>query len=371
MPEPAGSPFQLTCAEGSLTVTQSLGRRNVDALLLRPYETGIDLFNLEFVTTSLAAAGLKVDQNAYGIFFEGVEGNAHALRIQAQAFRFETWLKDAESGTVKFVNQLDLSYSPTIKPAGQKNYWRLACQPGACSLFANHQLIGTYQTEEISAIQTFGLFSASAWDEQIGQVVFSELLLEGTSHDFQPYEYMDDLKSNRGAFAQSGLSGAFNEYTDSGFAFSPVIPFGVYGAKSGPSLQDVEVQATVKMEINPDRPGSQYAGLICRSSLAGTYMAVIGVDGTYTIYRDTPKKPFTRLAEKKTAAILAGESSNLLRLVCSGPYLSFYINDQLVESLNDSRSGLNFGRAGLFTKAGGEPQPDVIIFSDFSIRSLP
>ena len=69
------------------------------------------------------------------------------------------------------------------------------------------------------------------------------------------------------------MSGAFNEYDTEGFHFSPVIPYGYYGAKSGPALQDMEISAKVKMEIDPDKPGSQYGGLICRSSRDGMYMA--------------------------------------------------------------------------------------------------
>ena len=125
-----------------------------------------------------------------------------------------------------------------------------------------------------------------------------------------------------------------------------------------------------KAQIDPEKRGTQYAGLICRSSKDGMYMAVIGVDGTYTIYRDTPQKPFTLLAERKSAAIQSGLAENRLRLVCKGNNIDFYINDQQVEALTDTRYNLNFGRAGIYTKAGGDPHPDAIVFSDLTIREI-
>ncbi len=99
-------------------------------------------------------------------------------------------------------------------------------------------------------------------------------------------------------------------------------------------------------------------------------MAVIGVDGIYTIYRDTPEKPFTLLAEKRSKAINSGLADNQLRLVCKGSSIDFYINGQKVEALDDSRYQLNYGRAGIYTKAGGDPNQDAIVFSDLTIREV-
>jgi hypothetical protein len=188
---------------------------------------------------------------------------------------------------------------------------------------------------------------------------------------FSNFTLQDDLTADNGVFSATGMSGAFSAYDADGFHFSPVIPYGYYSAKSGPALQNVDVRATVSMDIDPESSGSQYAGLVCRSSRAGMYMAVIGVDGSYSVYRDTPAKPFSLLAEKRSDAILSGaRAANALRLVCSGDTIDFYINEQLVESLTDSRYQLDYGRAGIYTKAGGEPSEDAIIFRDLSIEEI-
>ena len=370
-PEISGSPFTLACDQGSLSVTQAENRRKVDALLLRGQDVDATQFNLEADVTSLAHVDVKADQNAYGFYFLDDDGFYKAVRVQGQYFNFETWNTGAAP---EVETQLDSSFSPALKYTGQENHLRLACTQEACELFANETLVGRWQSGISGRVRSVGLFSASAWDELFGQVNFRSLTLsdmDAAMPIFSDFTLRDDLTADNGVFSATGMSGAFSAYDADGFHFSPVIPFGYYSAKSGPALQNVDVRATVTMDIDPESSGSQYAGLVCRSSRAGAYMAVIGVDGSYSIYRDTPAKPFSLLAEKRSDAIMSGaKAANALRLECSGDTIDFYINEQLVESLTDSRYLLNYGRAGITTKAGGEPNEDAIIFRDLSIEEI-
>jgi hypothetical protein len=190
------------------------------------------------------------------------------------------------------------------------------------------------------------------------------------SQDSQTYTLSDDLSIDRGTFSDRGLAGAFNAYQTDGFHFSPVVPFNFYSARTGPSFSDVSVEVVITMEIEPGVSGSQFAGVVCRASQEGSYMAVIKVDGTYTIFRDTPQRPLAVLARKASDAILPGRSANKIRLDCRGDQINFYINGAQIESLTDTRYKVDFGRTGLYTKAGGDPNEDAIIFSDLSITEL-
>jgi hypothetical protein len=228
-------------------------------------------------------------------------------------------------------------------------------------------------TSLASPIRAVGLFAASRWDQRFGQLVLSdfqasEILV--SDRPLQPFLLSDDLREDRGLFSQTILSGAFDLFSDEGFHFSPLIQYGYYSVRGGPALGDSSVEVTIKMEVYPQRRASQYAGITCRSSMAGMYMAVIRADGIYFIYRDTPSRPFALLAKRTSEFIHTGLTENRLRLDCVGSQLNFHINDTLVESIDDSRFGLNFGRAGLFTKAGGDPNPDAFIFSDFSVQEV-
>lgn len=370
LPETERSSFDLNCSQDTLTVTQAADRLKIDGLLTRGAQVEAGQFNLEVDTLSLASGEVKTDQNAYGFYFVDQDGVYKAVRVQGQYFNFETWSLEVEP---QIQTQLRPAYSPFIKPAGQVNHWRLACSPEYCDLYANEELVGRSTNGINAPVNTVGIFTSAAWDELFGQVDFSALDIHSQDERmpvFEPYELSDSLRSESGTFSQIGLSGAFSDYQDDGFHFSPVIAYGYYGAKAGAALENVEVSAKVRMQVDPDKPGSQYGGLICRSSKEGMYMAVIGVDGTYTIYRDTPQKPFTLLAERKSDAILPGLVENELRLVCSGNTIDFYVNGQQVEALTDTRYNLNYGRAGIYTKAGGEPNEDAIVFSDLSIKEI-
>ena len=113
-----------------------------------------------------------------------------------------------------------------------------------------------------------------------------------------------------------------------------------------------------------------YAGLVCRSSIEGMYFAVIRESGYFSVFRDTPNRPFNLLAEARSKEFLTGGAVNRLRLDCVGSNISFYINDKLVAHLQDDHYNLIFGRSGFFTKAGKNPDVGNITFSDLEIKEV-
>ena len=368
--ETAASAFIAKCSDNRLTINQSDGRSKVDIQVIRELPIQFKTFSLEVETLSAASGKAKSDQNNYGLYFIDESGQYHALRLTAQYFNFETW---SNNGEIKVEEKTNLAYSALIRSVSQSNTLRLDCSSAWCDFFANGNLAGRSPVGITDKIKVVGLFARSGWDQQFGQVEFKKLRvysLGGDPLNTQPYSMEDPLTSGSEVFAGTGLSGAFNRYEIDGFHFSPVIPFGYYGVKGGPALGDMSARVTLKMEISPGISGSRYAGLVCRSSQDGMVMAVIRADGTYSIYRDTPKQPFALLAQKASDTILPGLAENKLRLDCIGDQIKFYINEALVESLTDTRYGLRFGRAGFFTKAGGIPDPDAVIFSDFSITEV-
>ena len=131
------------------------------------------------------------------------------------------------------------------------------------------------------------------------------------------YSITDPLTSPSEVFAGTGLSGAFNKYDADGFHFSPGDPLWILWGKRRTCAWRYVCQATIKMEVAPGVSGSRFAGLVCHSSLDGMITAVIRVDGTYSIYRDTPRQPFALLAQKASAAILPGWLKTSCALIAS------------------------------------------------------
>ncbi len=368
--EPAGSPFSLSCAEGALTISQTESRRKSDIYLLREEPITSGRFSLTADITSQPVEMDKLDQNQFGFYFTKPSGTSYVLRIQGQYLSFEEW---EITDSIEVISAYNKTYAPALYSAGRSNNLRLTCGWDICDLFANDTLIARSPFGAGNGISALGFFTASAWNQQFGSITLKSLnaiKLPGSLPELQPFYLLDDLSSDFGTFSQMGLSGAFSEFEEDGFHFSPVIPYGYYAAKTGPSLVDVSVSTVVNMDIDPSVKATQYAGVVCRSSLEGKYIAVLRADGTYTIFRDTIQRPFALLVQDHVEEIQSGRSDNIIRLDCIGETISLYINNTLVESFTDSRYGVRYGRAGLFTKAGGAPYSDAVIFSNFSIEEI-
>jgi hypothetical protein len=368
--EPADSPFSLSCAEGALTVSQTESRRKTDIYLLREESLTSGRFSLTADINSQPVNIDKLDQNQFGFYFTKPSGTSYVLRVQGQYFNFEEW---EITDSIEVVSAYNKTYAPAIYSAGRTNNFQLTCGWDICDLFANDTLIACLPFGTGNGISALGFFTASDWDQQFGSITMKSLNaieIPGGFPELQHFYLLDDLSSDYGTFSQMGLSGAFSEFEEDGFHFSPVIPYGYYAAKTGPSLADVSISVVVNMDIDPGVKATQYAGVVCRSSLEGKYMAVLRADGTYTIFRDTIQRPLALLAQDQIEGIQSGRSDNKIRLDCVGDTIALYINNTLVESFTDSRNGIRYGRAGLFTKAGGAPYSDAIVFSDFSIEEI-
>ncbi|MDO9546503.1 MAG: hypothetical protein Q7J07_07110 [Pelolinea sp.] len=368
--EPAGSPFTVTCSENGLSVFQSPGRRKTDSMLRREIPITSNGFTLSAEVISQPAQKNRLDQNQFGFYFTTKSGKSYAIRLEGQYFNFEEW---NTSDKVELENSFNKTYAPALNSAGRKNNFRLVCKLEGCDLFGNDVLIGRSPFGTQDGIKTLGFFAASSWDQEFGTLLLENLSaaeLSPNRPEMQSFILIDDLTRDNGTFSEMGLSGAFSDFEEDGFHFSPVIPYGYYAAKSGLSLADVSVRAFVNMEFNPNVKATQYAGVVCRSSLDGMYMAVLRADATYTIFRDTIQRPFALLAHDQIEGIQEGRSDNAICLDCIGDTISLYINDIQVESFEDNRYGIRFGRSGLFTKTGGAPYSDAIIFSNFSIEEI-
>jgi len=363
--------FSVQCSDGNLVISQEPGRKAREITWYRDIPANdLQQFQIQINVRSLPAEGIPVDENQYGIFFRAGENTIQALRIMNQYFSFQDWL---EQDDVKVSDRTNFSFTPHLNPAGQENNLQLNCSRQICDLIINGEFSGRGSMDGAGGVNALGIFIASDWDQQFGEIHFTNLQAtsdENVMHDEKTYQLFDSLTGETEIFSKAGLSGAFSEIEEDGFHFSPVSPSKNYRAITGPALENMSVEAAVFMEIDPEKSSNHFGGLICRSSLEGRYMAVIRADGTYTVYSDTPNFPLTPRLEGKSERIRPGLQENRLRLDCIGDQIDFYINEELTASFNEKRFDINYGRGGLFTKAGPQPDPDTIIFRDLTIREV-
>jgi len=362
--------FITNCENGSLVITRKDDPRRLDIFFNREEIINSDAATIQAEVVSTPPDGQPLDQNQFGLYFSYEDGSVLAVRVSGQYFNFETW-SAGESG-LEVEYRTNRVFCPHLKPASQSNFLELDCGQLVCDLMVNGSLAGRIPPST-GSITSAGLFAAADWDQSFGRVAFTGFDINKASTN-QPkasvFTLSDDLTADRGTFSARGLSGAFNQYEPDGFHFSPIVPFEFYSVRTGPSLADVSIEVDVLMEIAPGVSGSQFAGVACRSSQEGAYIATIKVDGTYTLFRDTPQRPLAVLARKASEAILPGRQTNTLRLDCGGDQIDFYINETQVASVTDTRFNVDFGRIGLYTKASGSPQEDAIVFSNLIIMEL-
>jgi len=360
----------LTCLDNVITIDQSEGRRGMDVIIKREMDVDASGFSLAAEIISNPADVTRLDKNQVGFVFTTRAGRTFALRLEGQFFNFEEWTVEGEKEKIITLNQ---SYAPQMQAAGRPNAIQIICAPENCDLFSNESLAGRFPIPGEDGFQSIGLFAASPWDERFGAVIIENLAIEAlpaNRPETLTFSLADDLKADHGTFAMMGLSGAFSDFEADGFHFSPVIPYGYYAAKAGPALRDVSVGAIVEMDFSPGVPATQYGGVICRDSIDGRYLAVLRANATYTIYRDSIRQPFAMLATGTVDTIPAGRSAHRIQLDCIEETITLFIDGEMVESFTDNRFGIQYGRSGLYTKAGGAAYSDAIIFSDLEIKEM-
>ena len=360
----------LTCADNAILIDQSESRRGMDVIIKRETEVDASGFSLKAEVVSNPADVTRLDKNQFGFFFTTRAGRTFALRLEGQFFNFEEWTVEGEKEKILTLNQ---SFAPQMQAAGRPNAIQIVCAQQNCDLLSNGSLAGRFPIPGENRFQYLGLFAASPWDERFGSVTIENLAIEALPADrpeSQTFNLADDLKADHGTFSMMGLSGAFSDFEADGFHFSPVIPYGYYAAKAGPALRDVSVSATIEMDFSPGVPATQYGGVICRDSSDGRYLAVLRANATYTIYRDSVRQPFAMLAKDTVDAIPAGRSAHRIQLDCVDDMISLFIDGEMVESFTDDRYSIQYGRSGLYTKAGGAAYSDAIIFSDLEIKEM-
>ncbi len=364
------------CENGKFSfLTAPKAKDNAKYIKIAQSFTAADHFSLEADLVSEVETG-KPDQKNYGFIFGVDENNTYTLRLRGPYYRFEKNLvrRDYQypDGKIFVSRNWNWNYSTAIKPAGNLNHIQFTCAGKTCSLLINQHLAARFNLDQPITLTSLALFAEVGYYQPFGKVSLDNLHLylpADTTVIQEPFTKTDSLNTDSSTFSKTGLSGAFSHFETDGFHFSPVVAYGYYGVKSEPALGDVSVSATVR--LYPGNPNSSmYGGLVCRSSLDGMYFAVIRETGYFSIFRDSPTRPFSLLAEAESKAILTGGAANRLRLDCIGSSISFYVNDTKVASIQNSYFNLIFGRTGLFTKAGKFPDANAIIFSDYEVKEI-
>jgi hypothetical protein len=129
---------------------------------------------------------------------------------------------------------------------------------------------------------------------------------------------------------------------------------------------DVVLETAVRQLSN--EPNNAY-GLVCRalgSQTGNGYYFLISGDGLISIRRVERGLSSPIVDWTPHNAVRQGKRANQLRVFCTGEYLAFYVNNQLVAEGEDGR--FTNGLAG-FAASGSEDGAVQVGFSQFSIHA--
>ncbi|MEW6285126.1 MAG: hypothetical protein AB1509_02765 [Chloroflexota bacterium] len=174
--------------------------------------------------------------------------------------------------------------------------------------------------------------------------------------------YREDFSDNTSGWDRVLNDGGIMDYDSGGYRIL------VRGAKmnfwSTPpgKFGDVRIEADV---TRLNGPLENRAGLICRYQNGNYYFFIISSDGYYAIGKFTNGQAILIGQEMMVASdAIRGEGVNHLRADCAGEMLTFYVNDTLLASTQDT----DFATGGVGVLAGSFDEPGVdVLFQNFIV----
>lgn len=182
---------------------------------------------------------------------------------------------------------------------------------------------------------------------QAGKIIFQD-------------DFSDPASGWNRAITPSGMS----DYADGAYRIIVGEAFSDIWSTPELDLSDASIQVDA-IKVGGER--NNRFGIICRANGDQFYTFVISSDGYYGIgmIKGMEHTLIGMDAMQPSEAINQGSALNRLRADCNGETLSLYINDQLVEQVNDS--DLTSGNVGLIAGTYETPGTD-ILFSNFIVR---
>ncbi len=125
-----------------------------------------------------------------------------------------------------------------------------------------------------------------------------------------------------------------------------------YATLQEPEFSDFELE--IDATLIDGAPNSTFGILFRIQDTGGFYRFELMNDGHYVIERYSGDDVWTRFVDDWTysEAILSGQNTNRLKIVASGPNMSFYVNEELMQEVTDTAYlngyiGLDAGTFGI------------------------
>jgi hypothetical protein len=244
--------------------------------------------------------------------------------------------------------------SPAIVLGNSSNSMRVICDGDYLALFANGTLLAEANDSEYAS-GDIG-FSGTNYEEGFSEFHFDDLAVRspdisgagpdsggsgdsgGTSSSLP---FSDDFSSASSGWEIGDYNNGSVGYAN-GEYFVTATSQGIFmWGQAMRDFDDVDISVTARQVSGPSNDNTGY-GVMCRvrydpqNDLLFGYSLRISGDGFYAIHKFTGSDIVDLVPWSTTPAIVLGNSSNQVRVVCDGSYLALYVNGTLVAEANDS-----------------------------------
>lgn len=170
--------------------------------------------------------------------------------------------------------------------------------------------------------------------------------------------FEDDFSNQESGWPITSDTSGYNGYNEENYRIFVTQPNMVIWATPGQSFTDVSIEVDATKVGGDD--DNQF-GVVCRhTDLDNLYVIMISSDGFYGFFKKINNSEFTLIGAEQmnvSEAINQGDATNHIRVDCIGSNLALYVNNTLVDQVQDN--GLTSGDIGLMAGTFDIPGTDI------------
>lgn len=308
--------------------------------------------DIDMTFTARQVSGPSNDNTGYGVMCrvrydpQNDLLYGYSLRISGDGF----YAIHKFTGT-EIVDLVPWTTSSAITLGNASNSMRVTCDGSYLALYVNGTLVaeaddGEYASGDIA-------FSGTNYEEGNSEFRFDDLAVRspdisgagpdggGSGGSTGSLPFSDDFSSASSGWEIGDYNNGSVGYAN-GEYFVTATAQGIFmWGQAMRSFGDVDISVSARQVSAPSNDNTGY-GVMCRvtydpqNDLLYGYSLRISGDGFFAIHKFTGSDIVDLVPWTTTPAIVQGNSSNQVRVICNGSYLALYVNGTLVAEANDN-----------------------------------
>ncbi|MGD8823184.1 MAG: DUF1080 domain-containing protein [Anaerolineales bacterium] len=318
-------------------------------------QAGRNYDNVDMTVTARQVSGPANDNTGYGVMcrvrYDPQNDLLYGYSLRISGDGYYAIHKFTGSDIVDLV---PWSTTPAIVLGNSANEMRVVCNGSTLVLYVNGTMVAEAVDDEFSS-GDIG-FSGTNYEEGLAEFRYDNLEVQspadvgggsggggssGSSGSDGSLPFSDDFSSASSGWEVGDYNNGSVGYAN-GEYFVTATSQGIFmWGQAMRNFDDVDISVTARQVSGPSNDNTGY-GVMCRvrydpqSDLLFGYSLRISGDGYYAIHKFTGSDIVDLVPWTTTPAIVLGNSSNQVRVICDGSYLALYVNGTLVAEANDS-----------------------------------